>query len=114
LVLVKKLAMQFLHTSESPWSRDRHSPCGITLRHPVETVGADNAVGRNLRDQPFVPFVRPKTPNLLNATEKSILPKVPVLPNSGHNWTLLRGGGSAGSKAKFRFVESRPQKCYRG
>jgi hypothetical protein len=113
-VLVKKLGLQFLHTSESPWSRDRHSPCGITLRHPVETVGADSAVDRNLGDQPFVPLVRLRTPILQFATEKSILPKVPVLPNSGHNWTLLRGGGSAGSKAKFRFVESRHQKCYRG
>jgi hypothetical protein len=54
-------------------------------------------------------------PIFLNTTEKSILPKLPVLPATGHTSGHYYGATvRAVQGRKIRFVESRRQNCYRG
>ena len=57
---VKKLAVQFLHTSESRSSRDRQSPCLITPKSGVEPGDAIGAIDREVANEPALPLVRRK------------------------------------------------------
>jgi hypothetical protein len=84
MALVKKLAGVFLNTSSRLGSWNRHSPCGNTHQVPPEKALRNFAIDPAGASQPSVPVVRSRFPNLLDATEKSILPKVPALPAAGN------------------------------